>query len=93
MLAAVTVRAGQGGYRLSGGGDRLAGSQTERDDDRFWKAGLIYVNRDDPAIMVGARFGVGWTFNLGNPMARVIIAGMVAAPAGLVLIWVAAGLG
>jgi uncharacterized membrane protein len=26
----------------------------------FWKAGLIYLNRDDPAIMVGARFGVGW---------------------------------
>ena len=51
------------------------------------------MNRDDPAIMVGARFGVGWTFNLGNPMARVIIAGIVAAPAGLVLIWVAAGLG
>jgi len=94
VLAVVTVRAGQGGYRLSGGGgDRLAGSQTERDDDRFWKAGLIYVNRDDPAIMVGARFGVGWTFNLGNPMARVVIAGIVAAPAGLVLIWVAAGLG
>jgi len=22
-----------------------------RDDDRFWKGGLIYVNRDDPAIM------------------------------------------
>ncbi len=29
-----------------------------RDDDRFWKGGLIYVNRDDPAIMVANWFGV-----------------------------------
>jgi uncharacterized membrane protein len=29
--------------------------------------GLLYLNRDDPAVMVGSRFGVGWTFNLGNP--------------------------
>jgi len=32
------------------------------------KAGLIYVNRDDPAIMSAPAFGVGWTFNLANPM-------------------------
>lgn len=37
------------------------------DDDRFWKAGIFYVNRDDPAIVVQRRFGVGWTVNLGNP--------------------------
>jgi len=33
--------------------------------------------------MVGARFGVGWTFNLANPMAWLVIAGIVATPAGL----------
>ena len=37
------------------------------DDDRFWKAGLVYVNRDDPATFVPKRFGVGWTVNLGSP--------------------------
>lgn len=37
------------------------------DADRYWKAGLVYVNRDDPAIMVPKRFGVGWTVNLGSP--------------------------
>jgi uncharacterized membrane protein len=93
VLMAVGLRAGQGGYRLSGGDRayRLAVG-TDRDDDRFWKAGLIYVNRDDPAIMVGARFGFGWTFNMGNPMAWLIIAGIVAAPAGLAAIGAAAGL-
>ena len=36
------------------------------DDDRFWTGGLIYINRDDPAVFVPKRFGVGWTVNLGS---------------------------
>ena len=92
VFFAVGLRAGQGGYRLSGDRVGRVAAGTDRDDDRFWKAGLIYVNRDDPAIMVGARFGVGWTFNVGNPMARLVIAGIVAAIAGLAGILVAAGL-
>jgi len=42
------------------------------DDDRFWKAGLLYLNRDDPALFVQRRFGVGWTVNLGRPGGVVI---------------------
>ncbi|WP_345763999.1 DUF1648 domain-containing protein [Diaminobutyricibacter sp. McL0608] len=38
------------------------------DDDRFWKAGSVYVNPADPALLVPKRFGVGWTVNLGNPI-------------------------
>jgi uncharacterized membrane protein len=37
------------------------------DDDQHWKGGLIYVNRDDPALLVPRRFGLGWTLNLGRP--------------------------
>lgn len=37
------------------------------DDDRFWKGGLIYLNRDDPSFLVPKRFGVGWTINAGHP--------------------------
>jgi uncharacterized membrane protein len=93
ILAVVTFRTGQGGFRLSGGGAGYGpAAGTDRDDDRFWKAGLIYLNRDDPAIMVGARFGVGWTFNVANPMAWLVIAGIVAAPAGLVAIAAATGM-
>jgi uncharacterized membrane protein len=86
-LVAVALRVGQGGSRL-GVAVGVAGGRAERDDDRFWKAGLIYVNRDDPALMVGARFGVGWTFNFGNPVAWVIIAVIAAVPAGLAAILV-----
>jgi len=102
-LAVVSLRTGQGGSRLRGGGGARTGAstgtgarrpatETDRDDDRFWKAGLIYVNRDDPAILIGARFGVGWTFNLANPAAWLVIAAIVAVPAGLVLIAAAAGM-
>ncbi len=93
LLAAVAARAGQGGSRLNGNVRGLApAAGTDRDDDRFWKAGLLYVNRDDPAIMVGARFGAGWTFNVGNPAAWLIVAGIVATPAGLAVIGAAAGM-
>ena len=93
ILGVVTVRTGQGGFRLSAAGTGHGPVPgTDRDDDRFWKAGLIYLNREDPAIMVSARFGVGWTFNVANPTAWLIIVGMVAAPAGLVAISAAASL-
>ena len=93
LMAAVVARSGQGGSRLNGNVRGLAlATGVDRDDDQLWKAGLLYVNRDDPAVMVGSRFGIGWTFNLGNPVAWLIIAGIVAAPAGLAAIGVAAGM-
>ena len=92
-LAAVATRAGQGGSRLNGNVRGLArATGTDRDDDRFWKAGLLSVNRDDPAIVVGSHFGAGWTLNLGNPAGWLIIAGNVAALAGLVAIGAATGM-
>jgi uncharacterized membrane protein len=93
VLGVVSFRTGQGGFRLAAHGPGYSQpAGTDRDDDRFWKAGLIYHNRDDPAIMVSARFGVGWTFNVANPVAWLIIASIVAVPAGLVAISAAAGL-
>jgi uncharacterized membrane protein len=93
LLAAVAARAGQGGSRLNGNVRGLAlATGTDRDDDRLWKAGLFYVNRDDPAIMIGARFSAGWTFNFGNPVAWLIIAGIIATPAGFAVIGAAAGI-
>ena len=93
LLAAVAVRAGQGGSRLNGNVRGLApAAGTDRDDDRFWKAGLLYVNRDDPAIVAGSRFGAGWTLNFGNPAAWLIITGIIAALTGLAVIGAAAGM-
>jgi len=93
LLAAVAARTGQGGSRLNGNVRGLAlAAGTDRDDDRFWKGGLLYVNRDDPALVVGARFGFGWALNFGNPVAWLLIAGFVAVWAGLAVIGVAAGM-
>jgi uncharacterized membrane protein len=93
LVGAVALRAGQGGSRLNGNVRGLArAAGTDRDDDRFWKAGLLYVNRDDPAIVVGARFGVSWVLNFGNPVAWLLLAGFVAWWAGLAVIGVAAGM-
>jgi uncharacterized membrane protein len=94
IVMAAVLRSGQGGFRLAVGGTDRSGTAdpgrraglADRDDDRFWKGGLIYLNRDDPALMVTARFGVGWTFNLANPAAWLLITAIVAVPAGLVVI-------
>lgn len=39
----------------------------DADDDKYWKAGIFYVNKEDPSVLVEKRFGVGWTLNFGNP--------------------------
>lgn len=74
------VRYGQGGARLEVPSatapltDGLA-------EDRFWKAGVFYVNPDDPSWLVEKRFGFGYTLNFGN---RAAVATFVAVM-GLVL--------
>ncbi|MFI5609261.1 DUF1648 domain-containing protein [Amycolatopsis sp. NPDC051903] len=70
-LLVFAVRAGQGGNRLATPGtqDEPRRDAVERDDDRFWKGGLVYVNRADRAVFVPKRFGIGWTLNFGNPVA------------------------
>lgn len=66
--------------------------ETDRDDDRFWKGGIVYVNRDDPALLVGARVNFGWTVNFGNWVAWVLVAGFLALPAGLVALRLGVGI-
>lgn len=43
------------------------------DDDKYWKGGIIYINRDDPSILVEKRFGVGWTLNFGRPLSWLVL--------------------
>jgi len=54
------------------------------DDDDHWKGGLLYVNRDDPALIVPRRFGLGWTMNLGRPAGVAITILLLVAIAALV---------
>ena len=41
--------------------------------DTAWKAGMLYCNREDPALWVPARFGFGYTLNFGNRWAWIIL--------------------
>lgn len=87
-LIVVGVRTGQGGSRIAAdakGGERP--DATHVDDDRYWRfVGLCYVNRDDPAILVQKRVGLGWTLNYGNPRSYLVIAGILATVALIVLV-------
>jgi uncharacterized membrane protein len=90
VLVLVIVRTGQAGSRLAGATTAAAPTghnlPTNRDDDRFWKGGLIYVNQDDPAVVVPRRYGVGWTLNFGNPRSFVVLAVVIVVVVGLVLV-------
>jgi uncharacterized membrane protein len=76
--------------RLGQGGSRMSASQTsesapigpvgDRTEDRFWKLGIFYFNRSDPAVLVEKRFGIGYTMNFGHPVAWAILLLIVLAP-------------
>ena len=61
----IGLRYGQGGARLERAASR-APLTNGLADNRYWVLGMFYVNRDDPAILVEHRFGLGYTINLGN---------------------------
>jgi hypothetical protein len=74
------IRVGQGGQRAVAPAARqeVHGDATP---DHAWKlGGLFYYNPRDPAIWVEARVGLGYTLNMGNKRALLIIAGMMLAP-------------
>jgi len=79
VITGLLFRAGQGGSRLAG----AAASGTvvpvgDRTADQYWKLGVFYVNREDPALMVEKRFGLGYTLNFGHPGAWLVIGALVA---------------
>jgi uncharacterized membrane protein len=63
-FVATLLHAGQGGSRRTAavGVAPIA----DRTPDACWKWGLFYVNPADPSVLVEARFGIGYTLNLGN---------------------------
>ncbi|MFI7119954.1 DUF1648 domain-containing protein [Amycolatopsis sp. NPDC049868] len=75
-----TVRAGDAGHRLRPGRDEPETRYEQRDDDRHWYvAGMVYVNRNDPALLVHRRVGTYWTLNLGHPVAWLVLAAVAVA--------------
>jgi uncharacterized membrane protein len=41
---------------------------------------MFYVNRDDPALLVEKRFGIGYTLNFGHPGSWLLLVGIVVVP-------------
>lgn len=70
----MSVKTGQGGSKIKVESmDEENEKVQDRDDDKYWKlANSIYVNKDDPAIFVEKRFGIGWTMNFGNTKSIII---------------------
>lgn len=50
---------------------------TDIDDDRHWKGGLMYFNKEDPSLFVEKRFGIGWTINFARPISYIILFGPI----------------
>ena len=79
VIAAIvlSIKTGQSGNRIRLGQTK-AGAVIRRDDDKYWKWGAFYVNKDDPSMFVEKRFGVGFTINFGRPAAIAIFFGVIA---------------
>jgi uncharacterized membrane protein len=87
VTVVVLVRKGQGGTRAAAGALR---EETELVGDRTldcnWKAGIFYVNPDDPALLIEKRFGIGYTVNFGRPVAWVILAAVLLIPLAAIVL-------
>jgi uncharacterized membrane protein len=45
----------------------------DRTPDRYWKLGVFYFNRDDSALLVEKRFGLGYSLNFARLTAWIIL--------------------
>ena len=79
---AAVLTIGQLGSRVKGTGESPT-NRMHRDDDRYWRGGQIYVNRDDPAWFVPRRFGYGYTINVGHPGSWVALIALIVVLMGL----------
>lgn len=61
---------GQGGRNIK---TTEEGEENYRDDDDRYILGSIYYNKNDPALMVEKRIGVGWTVNLAHPIGMILM--------------------
>lgn len=85
----VSIVYGQSGSRLLR--RMTAANSLSFDDDAYWKAGVFYVSREDPAVILPKRFGVGWAMNWGNPRSWLLCAGLILAAAAFIVALAALG--
>ncbi|MFF2795689.1 DUF1648 domain-containing protein [Lysinibacillus xylanilyticus] len=53
--------------------DDIHTNETAAADDRYWKMGVFYINKNDPSLLVQKKYGVGWTVNLANKWSYIIL--------------------
>ena len=84
----ITVKVGQGGYRLSADAPTAAsGGLPVAGDDSHWVFfGTFYNNPDDPTLFPQRRVGLGWTLNIGLPAGKAILAIFALLIVGLIVI-------
>jgi uncharacterized membrane protein len=58
----------------------------DRTPDKYWKLGVFYFNRDDPAVVAEKRFGLGYTLNFARPMTWIIVLLVLMGPLVAVLV-------
>ncbi len=76
MVIAVIVKSARGSDNQISKGE--TGQQViNRKDDQYYKFGVFYYNKNDPALFVEKRMGIGATLNLARPAAK-IFAGIIA---------------
>ena len=51
-----------------------------RQNDEFWKWGILYYNPNDSSIWVDKRFGIGWTLNFAHKESWFIMMMILAIP-------------
>jgi len=67
-------------WRMNGINQTLIAGQNST-DARFWKAGLVYYNPADSALMVPKRNGLGgYTLNFGRPVSWLLLAVILMLP-------------
>ncbi len=87
-IVIISLKAGQSGFKLKpailpkDADGKYAPVLKEvfsgRDDDRFWKLGLFYYNKEDPSVFVEDRFGLNGGLNYARLSAKLFVALMTA---------------
>ena len=84
LVLVLVVYAGQSGNRLKS--EKNKHDVIDKDDDKYWKLGSIYVNKEDPSLFVDKRFGVGLTLNFGNYKSWLILIGFFVFIIGILIV-------
>lgn len=71
LILGTAIKTGQGGSKLSK--HKNTKDEINIEDDKYWKLGLFYFNKEDPSIFIEKRFGIGFTVNFANPISILII--------------------